>query len=138
MMVDETGNLSAMSLTEFRANYSVDQKTIWRWNNYTPDLAMKIRERRDEIVPLARETAAFNRLFLIGMSSLGTKTLHRDQKSAVEALKTYVGHYSNLQLPAQRQVHEIGGGLADLLQAGRTLHDQKPEVIEGEVADASN
>lgn len=131
MMVDDTGNLSAMKLKDFYEEYDVDARTVYRWKQ-TPNLSTLIRQRRDEVVPLARETAALNRMFLIGMSSIGGNALHRDQRSAIQALTTYLGHHGNLQLPVQRQDITIQGGLADVLTAAAT-----DGIIEGEIIEPS-
>ena len=148
MIVSDTGGIKPLTLGDFCRSVGVDEETTRRWKKNTPDFAMKVRARRDEITPLARETAAFNRLFLIGMSSLPTQTkdlidpatgkvktirtgqLHSDQRSAVDALKTYTGHFSNLRLPVQRQDIKVEGSLADIFTKA------EKEIVEGEVVNA--
>lgn len=137
MIVSDTGGIEPLTKRDFCSRIGIDEKTTWNWKKNTPDFAMRVRARRDEIVPLARETAAFNRLFLLGMSSLPTSRdesgrpkgqLHNDQRAAVDALKTYTGHYSNLQLPVQRAEVKVQGGLMDVLQAA-----ERDGIIEGEL-----
>lgn len=150
MMVTDQGGIKAMSLGEFCQQAGIDEKTTWRWKNRIPDFAMQVRQRRAEVVPLARETAAFNRLFLIGMTSLPTgfkevvnqKTgavrriptgaLHDDQRAAVDALKTYTGHFSDLHTPTQRQEVKVEGSFLDMMTAAA-----QEGVIEGEIVDAN-
>lgn len=60
----------------------------------------------------------------------------QDKRAAVEALKTFLGHFGNLQTPVQREVHEVGEGFADLIQATRDKPAPKKEAaIEGEIVD---
>jgi hypothetical protein len=132
MITSDTGAFKSMTQTEFCDTYNISEMTLWRWQRQTPNFAQLVRQRRDEVVPLARETAAFNRLYLIGMGSLGDHAAHRDQRAAVDALKTYVGHYSELRLPTQRQEIEIHGSAAELLKAAHA-----DGIIEGELADAA-
>lgn len=129
LMVDEVGHMKQMSLDDFCEIYDVNRTTVWRWNNKTPDLAMKIRDRRSEIVPLARESAALNKLLMIGMTSLG-KNGHGDQKAAVQALVSYLGHHSDFKLPTQRQELEVKHSVGDLLSAAAA-----DGIIEGEFTD---
>jgi hypothetical protein len=133
MMVDDTGNLSYMSVPDFCERYRVNRHTLYRWKNNTPNFAMQVRLRRDEVFPLARESAAFNRLFLIGMTSLGRNSLHNDQRAAVDALKTALGHGGNLQMPVQRQDIKIQGGLMEVLEAAAA-----DGILEGEVVGTNN
>lgn len=149
MMVTDQGGIKAMSLGEFCQLAGIDEKTTWRWKHQIPDFAMQVRKRREEVVPLARETAAFNRLFLIGMTSLPTgfkevvnqKTgavrrvptgaLHDDQRAAVDALKTYTGHFSDLHMPTVKQEVKFEGNFLDMMTAAA-----RDGIIEGEVVDA--
>lgn len=149
MMVSDTGVPKTLRLGEFCDLVGIDEKTTWRWKTQIPDFAMRVRQRREEIVPLARETAAWNRLYLIGTTSLPStfkeivnqKTgavkrvpvgaLHEDQRAAVDALKTYLGHFSRLQLPAQRQEVKVE------VNSWTALMEAKRNVIEGEVVNGS-
>lgn len=133
MIVSDTGDITFVSQAQFCERFDVDRVTLWRWKRDTPNMAELIRQRRNEIVPLARETAALNRLLVIGMSSLGTNRQHSDQRSAVDALKTYLGHHSELKLPTQPQKIEAGQSLMDLVNIAR-----KKNVIEGEFSDRTD
>lgn len=161
MMVSDTGEISGMTLDQFCEANGVNRTTCWRWKKETVGLADMIRKRRDELVPLARETAALNRLYLIGNTSLPTgfkevKTvkrlkdgtviettrqipvgqLHEDQRAAVDALKTYLGHHSKLRLPTQPIEHEVGDALVDALSIARNRQEAlKSSAIEGEVVE---
>lgn len=128
MMVSDTGDVSFMSQEEFCRQYDVDRHTLNRWKRDTPNFVDLQRQRRDDIVPVARESAALNRLFVIGMSSIGEKRQHNDQRAAVDALKIYAGHHSKLRLPAQSVEHEAGKSFIELVNQVR--HRQ---VTEGEV-----
>lgn len=128
LIVDDDGDgdgnpkLRKMPIYEFCKRVGVDQKTTWRWK-HSEGFAMKVRARRDEIVPLARETMAFNQLFLLGMQM-------QDKRAAVDALKTYLGHFSNLRLPTVKQEVEVGEGLANLLQMGRAKFTKDVDTIQ--------
>ena len=114
-----------MPIYEFCQMHNVDQSTTWRWK-HMPDFALKVRERRIEIMPLARESMWFNQLHLLGMQT-------QDKRAAVDALKTLTGHFSDLQTPTQRQQIELKNNVGDLLKAATT-----DGIIEGEVVDATN
>jgi hypothetical protein len=129
MLVSDTGAISSMTTKDFCQKYNVNEATTWRWKR-EPGFAEKVTKRRDEVVPLGRVTAAFNRLYLIGMSSLGPNAPHHDQRAAVDALKTYLGHHG-LQTPTQRQEVKVEGNFLDMMAAAA-----REGVIEGEVVDA--
>lgn len=122
LTVTDDGTVTKMTLEEFLVSYGVHRTTVWRWKKNTPDLAEKIRTRRLEIVPIARETAAWNQLFLLGMQN-------KDKRAAVDALKAYLGHFSDMQLPVQRQDIKVKGSLAELMSSA------EKEFIEGEIVD---
>jgi|SRR5665213_25113 len=108
-----TNHVRQMTLGEFCEAFNVDRATTWRWRTNTPNLAELVEKRRNEIIPVARVSAAWNQLFLLGMQS-------GDKRAAVDALKTFLGHYGNLQLPVQREIvkHE-GESWASLVAAKR-------------------
>lgn len=122
-----------MNFKEFCSTFKVNRSTVYRWKINTPDLAQRIEARRLEVIPLSRVTAVWNANFLTAIQT-------KDRRAAVEAQKVFLGHFGNLQLPAQREVHEIGEGFADLIQAARNRIEPTPkEPIEGEVVnDAPN
>ncbi|HVB24104.1 MAG TPA: hypothetical protein VNG51_19355 [Ktedonobacteraceae bacterium] len=128
MLVSDTGTVSSMTTKQFCEKYNVNEATTWRWRR-EHGFAEKVRARRDEVVPLARETAAWNRLYLIGVSSLGPNAPHHDQRAAVDALKTYLGHHG-LRTPVQRQDIKVQGGLMDVLAAA-----ERDGILEGEVVE---
>lgn len=121
-----TNQLRTMPLSEFCETFRVDRKTLWRWAKQTPDLAQRIAARRNEITPLARVSVAYNQLFLLGMQS-------QDKRAAVDALKTFLGNFGDLQLPVQRQDIKVQGGLMEVLAAA-----QRDGIIEGEVVEPTN
>lgn len=123
---DQDNKIRQMKLAEFCDVYNVDRSTLWRWRANTPDLAARIEQRRNEIVPAARVSAVYNQLFLTAMQS-------QDKRAAVEAQRTFLGHFGNLQLPVQRQDIKIQGGLAEVLQAAAD-----DGILEGEVIEPSN
>lgn len=120
LTVTDDGIVEKMTIGEFQAAFGVDRKTIYRWKMGVPDLGEKIRARRLEIVPVARETAAWNQMYLLGMQT-------QDKRAAVDALKTYLGHFSEMQLPVQRQDIKVKGSLAELMSSA------EKEIIEGEL-----
>ena len=121
-----TNKLRQISLQEFCETYNVNRHTVWLWKNRTPDLAARIEARRNEVVPAARISVAYNQLFLLGMQT-------GDKRAAVEALKTFLGHFGNLQLPVQRQEIKVQSGLLEVLSAA-----QREGIIEGEIVEPTN
>lgn len=117
---EQDDKLRKMPIYEFCQRVGVDQKTTWRWK-HSEGFAQEVRERRDEIVPLARETMAFNQLFMLGMQT-------QDKRAAVDALKTYLGHFSDLRLPTVKQEVKVEGNFLDMMTAAT-----REGVIEGEI-----
>jgi hypothetical protein len=112
LITSDDGKVTKISVDQFCETYNVSRKTLWTWKTQTPNILELVRRRREEIVPLAREAAAFNQLFLLGMQT-------QDKRAAVDALKTYLGHFSSLRLPSQEVKHEVGSSFADLINAHR-------------------
>ena len=90
-----------MTTFEFCQRLGVDRKTTWRWRQ-TPGFGERVRQRRERLFPLARESKCWNQLYLIGVTSLGPNG-HGDHRAAVEACKILLGHFSGLTLPARRR-----------------------------------
>lgn len=127
LISDDSGRMRRMPIYEFCQYATIDQKTTWTWK-HAPGFAEKVRTRRIEVMPLARESMWFNQLHLLGMQL-------QDKRAAVDALKTLTGHFSDLQLPVQRQDVKVQGGIADLLNVARERRLQ--ETQEGDVIDVS-
>jgi hypothetical protein len=124
LITDDDGHITQLKLADFCSQVGVNEATTWRWKK-EPGFAMKVRARRDEIIPLARETKAFNQLYLLGMQM-------QDKRAAVDALKTYLGHHSNLRLPTVKQEVKIEGNFLDMMTAAT-----QEGIIEGEIVDAN-
>lgn len=122
MTTTDDGQVRKIPLEQFAAAYGVSRTTLWTWKNHTPNMAELIRQRREEVVPLARESAGWNQLFLLGMQT-------QDKRAAVDALKTYLGHFSGLRLPSQEVKHEVGEGFSDLIAAHRRDQLQRESRI---------
>lgn len=118
-----SNKIRKMPLEEFCKAFNVNRTTVWRWKKNTPDLALRIEKRRMEIVPLARVSVAYNQLFLLGMQS-------QDKRAAVDALKVFLGHFGNLQLPVQRNQVDVSQNLMDLVNVAR-----KKKIVEAEVVE---
>jgi len=123
----DTEKIRKMPIYEFCKRVGVDQSTTYRWK-HAPGFGMKVRERRNEIMPLARESMVFNQLFILSMQT-------QDKRAAVDAIKTWLGHFSELQLPVQRQDVEIHGSAEELLKAARDDGILEGEVIETAIPD---
>src|SRR5579871_1538740 len=65
LVVSDTGEIKTVKIGEFCQQIGIDEKTTWRWKTQTPDFALRVRQRRYEIMPVARETKVFNHLFLL-------------------------------------------------------------------------
>ena len=126
MINEDDGSIYKMKLSEFCEKFNVSKMTIVRWRKNTPDLAQRIEARRNEITPMARVTALYNQMFLLAMQS-------QDKRAAVDAGKTLLGHFGNLQLPVQREEVKHSGGWVDVL-----LQAKRDNVIEGEVINEPN
>lgn len=125
LITDEMGIVKPMSLAKFCKFQGIAESTTRDWKAMS-NFGLLVTQRRLEIVPHARETAAWNRLYIIGLTS-------KDHKSAVEALKLFLGHFSALQLPVRRQDIKIQGGLMEVLEAAE--HDG---ILEGEVVEPTD
>ncbi len=136
MTVSETGAVGSITLNEFCQRFNVDRATTWRWSK-EPGIEDKIKKRLDEIAPRSRVIAAWNRLLLIGLSSLGSTAPHHDQRAAVDALKTYLGHHG-LRTPTQKQEIDASNNLMDLVNMARKKQIIEAEVVEGEVVDSND
>jgi hypothetical protein len=117
---DQPVGLEQITITQFSQQLGVHRTTLYNWKNSIPNFGQRVRSRRAEVFSLSRESAAFNRLYLIGMNN-------KDMRAAVDALKTILGHFSKLELATQRHEVEAGQNLMDLVNAGR-----RKRVIEGE------
>lgn len=118
--------IKIMTLEDFCTTFEVDRTTVWRWKTQTPNLAELIEKRRLEVTPLARVSAAWNQLFMLGMQT-------QDKRAAVDAITKYLGHFGNLQLPKQRQEVEAGNNLMELLNQARKRNIV--DIQEGELVD---
>jgi len=110
LITSDDGKISSMTTLQFCQQFNVDRKTTYRWRQ-TTGFAERVRVRREEIFPLARETACWNRLYLIGNQS-------NDLKAGVQALALLLGHFSGLMAPSrynERIVNQNQGSLSDLL-----------------------
>jgi hypothetical protein len=125
MITDDNGKVTMMTQDQFCEAYEVAKSTTNLWRKGTPNLGQLIRERREEIVPLGRETAAWNQLYLLGMQT-------QDKRAAVDALKTYLGHYSELRLPTQAVKHEVGQSITDLISSHRQTQNENRVIIDAE------
>lgn len=123
LTTNETGDVKQMKLYEFLKKYNISNTTTWRWKR-RPDFGLLVRQRREEIFPVAREAALFNRLFLIATGS-------KDHKAAVDAIKTALGHFSDLKLPTQKVEAEIKFNAADMLIKAKADGIIEAEVISG-------
>lgn len=121
-ITDEIGSVHAMGVGDFCRAFNISSSSISRWRQM-PDFGQRVTDRRLEIVPYARESAAWNRLYMLGIAS-------KDHKAAVEALKLFLGHFSDLQLPVQRQDIKVEGGWAEILMSAK-----REGIIEGEIVD---
>lgn len=127
LFIDEDDqHIYRMTLTQFCERMGVARSTVNHWRKNTTNLAQLIEQRRGEIAPMARVSAMFNQLFLTGMQS-------KDLRAAVDAQKTFLGHFGNLQLPVQRQDIKIQGGLAEVLTAA-----EADGILEGEIVEPAN
>lgn len=102
LITSDDGVLSKMTLSQFCQQFGINRKTAYRWRQQTPDFGERVRRRREEIFPLARESACWNQLYLIGVTSLGENG-HGDHKAAVQALKLMLGHFGGLRLASAKQ-----------------------------------
>lgn len=126
LLIDEEENhIYRMSLTKFCERFKIAKSTANFWRTHTPNLAQRIEQRRNEIAPLARVSMVYNQMFITALQT-------KDLRAAVDAQKTYAGHFGNLQLPVQRQDVRIQGGLAEVLNAA-----EQDGIIEGEIVEPS-
>jgi hypothetical protein len=114
-------DIHQMTITEFCEAIGISRDTFYRWKKTIPNLVDRIRTRRHETFGLNRETALYNRAYLIAMTS-------RDHKAAGEMIKLLSGHFGQLELPVQRQIiKQEGESWAALVEK------KKQAIIEGEI-----
>jgi hypothetical protein len=127
LLTTDDGQLSKMTLFDFCSYMGIDRATAYRWKHNTPNFSEKVRQRRDELFPLARETACWNRLYLIGLQS-------KDLKAAVQALTLLLGHFGGLMLPGrQKDTSSTGQGnnLAELFAAAdQRIRAEQQGIVE--------
>jgi hypothetical protein len=127
LLIDEDDqHIYKMTLTEFCATFNVSKMTTLRWRKQTPDLETRIAQRRNEIIPMARVTVAYNQLFLLGMQT-------QDKRAAVEALKLFLGQFGNLELAAKRPPEPINTGQASWVE----LLKMKRVQVQAETGDGN-
>ena len=118
VITSDDGLVTTMSQTKFADSIGVHRNTLLNWKRSIPNFGLRVREKREQLFSISRETAAWNRLYIIGMTGTG--------QPAVDALKTLLGHFGELKLPVQRQDVKIQNSLAEMLSNAQ-------KVIEGEV-----
>lgn len=106
LVTTDDGKISKMTALQFCQQWNIDRKTTYRWRR-SPNFDRRVRQRREELFPLARETACWNRLYIIGMTGTG--------QPAVDAIKTILGHFGGLELPIKREHGSATTSLAELL-----------------------
>jgi hypothetical protein len=122
VMTSDDGKVTTMPAIKFADQIGVHRNTLRNWKESIPNFAERVRDRRMQLFSLSRESAVYNRLYVIGMT--GTDA------PAVKALEILAGHFGKLEKPTQRADVKVSGSLAEMLSNAQ-------KIIEGEVVDGS-
>ena len=122
VLTSDDGKITTVTQRDLATRWGVHPNTLTNWKKSIPNFAERVRQRRRELFSAGRETAAWNRLYVIGMTGTGAP--------AVTALTTILGHFGGLEKPVQRADVKVQGSLAELLSNAQ-------KIVEGEVVDGA-
>lgn len=127
LITEEGGELKPMKVIDFAQLLGVERTALYRWQKSIPDFWDKVHARRKELGGQARIMKVYNGLYL--------KAAAGDARAAAIWL---ANHDENFRMPAQKVEHEVGGGLADLMNQVRERQRQNaPKQVESEVIDGN-
>lgn len=116
-----------MTVGDFADRLGVTRVTLYNWRDKIPGFWDKVHDRSAMIFSETRTQKVWNALYL-----------NATTKMDVRAQQTWLANAApNFRMPQHPVKHEIGGGLADLLNIARERQRKLDNVVEGEVINAS-
>ena len=109
VIVGSDGEMSKLSITDFAKQLEVERMTLYRWSKSIPDFWDIVNSRRKDIFKGARTAKVYNALFIAATVKLNP-----------QAIAMWLANSgTDFRMPTQPIEHEVGGGLADLMQKVR-------------------
>lgn len=109
VIVGSDGEMSKLTVTDFAAQLDIERMTLYRWTKSIPNFWDLVNDRRKDIFKGARTAKVYNALFIAATVKLNP-----------QAIAIWLANSgTNFRMPSQPIEHEIGGGLADLMQKMR-------------------
>lgn len=122
--------LRKMTIQEFADIVGVDRKTLQRWRVIIPNFWQRVNDRRQELAPQAR-LQRMHEVWYLSALRVGTEGFRDRQMWLANFDKSF-------HMPTQPVEHEIGGGLADVLEIARKRGRETANIPEGEVINATD
>lgn len=123
-MTDDEGNVTRLTTEALAAMLGVTRTALYKAKDELPYFWDLVNERRAQIGGQTRLAKVYNGLYL--KAATGNP----------QAVALYLANFDseNFRMPTEKHEHDVGGGLLDLLQAGRKRRiANAPAPIEGEV-----
>lgn len=119
---DENGDASLrkMPVGEFAKKIGVDRTTLYAWQSSIPNFWEKVNSRRTELAPQSRLAKLHETWYL--------KALTVKNWPVTEAW--LINFDPNYKQPRQKVEHDIGSGLADLINAKRKSQIAERTIID--------
>jgi len=109
-----------MPIHEFADRIGVSKQTLFNWQNSIPEFWVKVNQRRIELAPQSRLAKLQEVWYLKAMAMT-------DWRITDAWLRNFDPNYRE---PKQKIEHEIGSGMADLINAKRQQQIQQRNVID--------
>jgi hypothetical protein len=128
VITESDGEMRKMTVVDFARHMNVDRTTCYLWTRSIPNFWDLVAERRKLVFGGARTAKVWNSVFLAATVKLNVKA---QELWLANADPTF-------RIASQKVEHEVGGGMADLLNRVREIDAGHTDVLEGEVIDGSN
>lgn len=109
VIVQSDGEMQKVSISDFAQQLGVDRVTLYRWTKSIPRFWDLVNERRKEMFDGARTAKVWNALFISATVKLNPQSI----------AMWLANSGTDFRMPSQPVEHEVGGGLADLMQKMR-------------------
>lgn len=126
LVEQEDGKMVILSIIEFSDKMNIPRRTLYNWKRDIPDFQQRVARRRHEIFSQERVSKVWVGLYL------------RAKKGDAKQAEMILSHFSDYVPPTQKVEHDVGGGLAELMQKARERAQQKkPQApIQAEIINA--
>jgi hypothetical protein len=111
VITESDGAMVKMTVSDFARQIGVDRTTVYLWSKEIPNFWEIVNKRRKAMMTGARTQKVWNSLFL-----------NATVKMNVKAQELWLANADpEFRVASQKIEHEVGGGLADLLNKARSL-----------------